>query len=257
MNNNPNFSTAADLISMHIKVTTMLIDDELRNLSNEKQQNKFMAFELGVIEYFFQTMVSSHNDKDSDAVFFNFLIHCAKALETDHYAKQSLFTMWKEMAVNGLYFEERGLGFDSVNNDTNPDGSKREGHFPTSYLMKAVGLNEDKKKPSKIKLVSKKINVQSEKLESSMQKAESRTLIKATEYARISGKELQTIIFELMTDKADGTKQGDDWYIYIAENDPLLVQLKIQKENAKINWRVIWGAGFLVMVLMKACTVMH
>ena len=42
--------------------------------------------------------------------------------------------------MNGLMHNERKLGFDSVNNQVNPDGTKNEGHFPGRYLKDAVGI---------------------------------------------------------------------------------------------------------------------
>lgn len=248
---NKNYATASELVYMHMDVASMLLGDEVQ-LFNEEQQIKYLAFQLGVIEYFHQSILASSEDLDPDSIFFNFLFACAKYGKSDMKAVEAVSKAWKDMAISGLYFKERQLGFDSVNNEENEDGSRRDGHFSGSYLMKAVSVDGKKRKPSSLKLVSKGLNAvakisTSTKPNSPIQS--DRLSISASEYARISGKERRQVVFELMTSKSDGFQKGDDWYIYIDEDDLVATQLKDEREISEkgVNW---WGVFFIALFLI-------
>lgn len=69
---------------------------------------------------------------------FNFLIFYANQKYGDN--SEAVFQLWQSLGVHGLLNEERKPGFDSVNNQVNPDGTKKEGHFPGRYLKDTVGI---------------------------------------------------------------------------------------------------------------------
>ena len=131
------FSSAAEMVHMQMMGASMLYEDQLSKMTQE-QEKRYLAFELGVIEYFDRAILSLSETENSDLRFFNFLIYYANQKYGEN--AEGVFQLWRSLAVHGLLHGERKLGFDSVNNQVNPDGTKKEGHFPGSYLKEAVGI---------------------------------------------------------------------------------------------------------------------
>lgn len=131
------FSSACELVQMQMMGASMLYEEQLSQMDKE-QEKSYLAFELGVIEYFDETFLSLAETNNSDVRFLNFLIYYANY----KYGKnaEGVFQLWKSLASHGLLQRERKLGFDSVNNQVNPDGTKKKGHFSGRYLKSAVGF---------------------------------------------------------------------------------------------------------------------
>jgi hypothetical protein len=131
------FLSASELVQMQMTGASMLYKEQLSKMTPE-QEKKYLAFELGVIEYFDRTLLRINSEEASDVNFFNFLISYAKYKYGD--SSEDVFQFWRALAIEGLLLKERELGFDSVNNHVNPDGSHRAGHYPGKYLRDAVGI---------------------------------------------------------------------------------------------------------------------
>lgn len=132
------YGSTAELARIHMKACAMLCDDQVQNL-NQGQQKLYLAFELGVLEYYHRTILTLDESKDANEVFFEFLIFYSNG----KYQKNQLqvFDFWQMLAVQSLMHEERKLGFESINNYENIDGTRRAGHAPPIYFMKALRLN--------------------------------------------------------------------------------------------------------------------
>src|SRR5690554_406900 len=131
------FSSAAEMVQIQMMGASMLYEEQLSKMDKE-QEKAYLAFELGVIEYFDRAFLSISETENSDVRFFNFLIYYANQKYGGD--SEGVFQLWKSLAVHGLMNTERELGFESVNAQVNPDGTKKEGHFPGGYLKKAVGI---------------------------------------------------------------------------------------------------------------------
>lgn len=132
------FASASKLVQMQMMMASMLCEEQLSKMTPE-QEKRYLAFELGVIEYFDRTFWRiGSDDENSDEQFFNFLDYYANQKYGD--SSESVFQLWHLLAVHGLLLKERELGYDSVNKQVNPDGSKKEGHYPGCYLQDAVGI---------------------------------------------------------------------------------------------------------------------
>lgn len=130
------FSRAAELVSMQINAASMLYEDELQQITDDQHQ-RLLAFELGVIEYVSGALLQI-DAQNPGAKYGNFLLFCANYKYGE--LSEQVFEVWTTMAAHGLNLRERELGFDSVNDQENADGTKREGHFPGGYLKEAVGI---------------------------------------------------------------------------------------------------------------------
>lgn len=122
---------------MQMMVASMLYEEQLSKM-NKEQEKAYLAFELGVIEYFDRTFLSFAETGNSDVRLFNFLIYYANQRYGEN--AEGVFQFWKSLAVHARMHNERKLGFDSVNNQVNPGGTKKAGHFPGGYLKEAVGI---------------------------------------------------------------------------------------------------------------------
>jgi hypothetical protein len=135
------FSSVAELVQVQMLFTSMLIEHELSNLT-EEQKKKYLAFELGVIEYFDQLMMRTESDNESDIRVMNFLIYYVNSKFSNHSENDLRF--WTDALINGQGFKERKLGFNSVKHHWNSDGSKRANYFPGAFLMEALGIKPNK-----------------------------------------------------------------------------------------------------------------
>lgn len=132
------FSTASELVRNHMMVTTMLYQDEILEMTFEQGQ-RYLAFELGVAEYYERAFLNLYETESMDAKFINFLIYHSHHTYVNNSEQVSRF--WQKLAGNGLMYAERKLGFDSVKCKTNPDGTQRDGAYPGRYFKEAVGIN--------------------------------------------------------------------------------------------------------------------
>lgn len=130
------FSNVSELVKMHMLGARMLFEDEIEEMSVE-QQNLYLAFELGVIEYA-ATNIMGIDPNNAGAEFANLLLHYANF--TYGAASEDVFQIWKTLTTQSTFLKERESGFDSINESHNADGSQRAGHFPGAYLKDAVGF---------------------------------------------------------------------------------------------------------------------
>ena len=63
------YGSAADFVLMHMVGCAMLCQDQLANLSQEKQK-LYLAFELGVLEYYHRARLIQDKSKDVSQIFF-------------------------------------------------------------------------------------------------------------------------------------------------------------------------------------------
>ena len=131
------YGPTTELVRMHMMGCEMLCQEQFQDLSLEKQK-LYLAFELGVLEYHHRTMLTLDKSVDANNIFFEFLIFYSNY----KYKHEQLrvFDFWRALAVESSMHEERELGFDSVNNYINSDGSRRQGHAPPVYFMKALRM---------------------------------------------------------------------------------------------------------------------
>ena len=138
-NEEKQFSSTSELIQMHMMMASILYEEQLAKLTPD-QEKCYLAFELGVIEYFDRVFFQiSSDEEDSGVMFVNFLIYYANHKYTE--SAEPVFQLWRSLSVHGLLLKERELGFDSVNNQVNPNGSRKVGHFSGRYLKDAVGFD--------------------------------------------------------------------------------------------------------------------
>lgn len=132
------YGSTAELVRIHMMGCEMLCTDQLQNLSFEKQK-LYLAFELGVIEYHHRTMLTLDESKDANNIFFEFLIFYSNIKYSNESSR--VLDFWTALAVNSLMHEERKLGFESVSNFVNDDGTRRQGHAPPVYFMNALHIS--------------------------------------------------------------------------------------------------------------------
>ena len=130
------FKSVSDLVKLHMAITTMLYRDWFQKMT-PKEEKQYLAFELGVIEHFDRTVLRVGEHTSDDRVF-NFITFYAKHTYGD--SSENVLQFWRSLAMHGLMHRERKYGFDSVNDERRPDGSRREGHFPGGYLKDAIGI---------------------------------------------------------------------------------------------------------------------
>ena len=132
------YGSSAELVRMHMVGCEMLCEEQLQDLSLEKQK-LYLAFELGVLEYHHRTMLTLDKSEDPNNIFFEFLIFYSNM----KYQSDSLpiLDFWQGLALQSLMHEERKLGFESVSNYVNSDGRRNQGHAPPIYFMKALRIS--------------------------------------------------------------------------------------------------------------------
>lgn len=132
----PQFESVYQMIEAHMSSMTAVFEESISKLSPE-QADKFLAFELGVIEFFDRRLLRMGVDDEgaADIRFFNFLIFYGKKKYGE--SSQGTFNYWHDLAMNGLLRKERELGFSSANYPSNPGAP----HFPFLYLKDAVGID--------------------------------------------------------------------------------------------------------------------
>ena len=96
-----------------------------------------MAFELGALEYY-STTVLELTEEDKSYIFTSFLDYYSdrKYKEKANIVNQ----FWLSIELSNNYLRERKLGFESLNNRMNIDGTMRSGFYPGGYLKNAIGL---------------------------------------------------------------------------------------------------------------------
>lgn len=124
-------------VHTHMDLVCSLCEEQLQGLDGE-QIRRFLAFELGVIEWHNQSMLSMKNlggedrENKGDASFFNFLTYYANKKYGDR--GESVFQIYSDLATKGGMFEERKLGYDSIAGLGGPE------HCGTNKLALAVGF---------------------------------------------------------------------------------------------------------------------
>jgi len=132
------FSTTCTQAHTCMALSRIHFEDQLAKLTTE-QAERYAAFELGILEFFDSAVLQiGLNEKDSGVRFINFMIYYAHYKDTE--LAEPVFQFWLSLVKHGLLLKERKLGFDSVNDRINPDGSRKIGHSPIRYFADAVGL---------------------------------------------------------------------------------------------------------------------
>jgi|GEM_PF-2887855 len=133
------FSSSFEQVEIHMALATMFCMEQLPKLTVEQQQ-RYLAFELGVLEYYDRVMLQEGlSEKDSGVRFINFLIYYANRKNAE--LAETVFQFWWSLFRNGGRLTERKLGFDSANDRVNVDGSRKVGHSPVQYLTDAIGFD--------------------------------------------------------------------------------------------------------------------
>ena len=117
-----------------MKTESLSYLEQIQNL-DEESSKRYLAFELGVIEFYDKTILAIDKIK-IDSIFLNFLIFYSNY----QYKGKSkpAFDFWQVELKTHLFLKERKLGFDSINNQMNEDGSRNECHFAGRYIKEAV-----------------------------------------------------------------------------------------------------------------------
>jgi hypothetical protein len=130
------FASASDAVARQVSVATMLYGDQIEGMDTD-QKARFLAFEFGVIDYFGHQLLSR-----DDTEFLNFLIFHSRRSYPEH--SELIFQYWHSLATSEAkltkQYDQVKLGFESVANQTLPDGSMKQGHYPGRYLKEAVGF---------------------------------------------------------------------------------------------------------------------
>ncbi len=128
------FEEAFELVNRQMAATASSCLDSLTNMS-VNQQGKYFAFELGVIEYFERQFINI-DIKDNDEAFCRFFNFTMYYSQRRYDSTSDLVSQYWEKIINAqTMLLERELGFNSVNN-----AALNPGHFPSKYLMQALGL---------------------------------------------------------------------------------------------------------------------
>lgn len=104
------------------------------------QQRAFLAFELGVLEYYRQAVLPEAfgSEAELEQGFFSLLVYHAG----QHYpgSAEEVITFWHSLMTGGDLVELREIGFDSMREGQSPEGGVRPGHYPGDYLRRALGI---------------------------------------------------------------------------------------------------------------------
>lgn len=132
------FATAAEAVSRHMLGCVMMSAQYLERKRKERSE-AFLAFEMGVLEYFHRAAILPACSMDQSQSFFELAIKYGnEAYEKD--ALQAL-DFWTKIAVQNLMHDKRELGFESVNRFVDENGKRRPGHAPTIFFCDALGLD--------------------------------------------------------------------------------------------------------------------
>lgn len=112
---------------------TTFYQEKLKN-SDSTLTTRYLAFELGVIEYFHRGMLQRHNGLDINQSILGIAI-CYAATKYGKHA-DSVFHAWREMLTSGAMQKERSLGFESLRCN---DGEKQQNSVP--FLGKALQID--------------------------------------------------------------------------------------------------------------------
>ena len=131
------FSDICELIMLQMAGATMLTGNRIEGMNADEQQ-RYLAFELGVIEYYLRVLeLSDQADANSAADLLDLLEAYSKTRYEENHFK--IYLAWNQMATQQLNLRERKLGYDSVRDARLPDGSPKPGHFAGLYLNRAMG----------------------------------------------------------------------------------------------------------------------
>ena len=117
----------------HVKMCTTFYQDKLKDADNTLM-TRYLAFELGVMEYFLRAMLQRHNSLDVNQSILGIAICYAAAKYGKH--ADSVFNTWREMLTGGSMQKERSFGFESLRCN---DGEERHNSVP--FLGKALQLD--------------------------------------------------------------------------------------------------------------------
>ena len=128
-----------EVMDMHMTVVQAQLAETLEpgefDRLTPEQHSRFLAFELGVIEYFAHQIVEVDMSK-GDAAFGNFVLGYANYKYSSN--SEEAFSIWWSFATEGARFRERELGFESCAKQYGQDGTARRGHYHARYLRDAL-----------------------------------------------------------------------------------------------------------------------
>ena len=126
-------------VSAYMDELVMRAAGELAALDAD-QQRQYLAFELGVLEYYRQALLPEAfgSEAELEQGFFSLLVHHAG----QHYpgSAEEVITFWHSLLTEEGLTDIREIGFDSVRDGLDADGSTRRGHYAADYLRRALGL---------------------------------------------------------------------------------------------------------------------
>lgn len=133
---NTHFDDVAMTVHTKINMMTMMYEEEFRNISPEENM-RFMAFELGVLEYnsiLYQLVKNPVDEIDRFVILLNeYAIHRYPGSEMDR------VETWIHMLQSGELIECRRQGVNSESNARDTSGKLKPGYIPVEYLQKAMG----------------------------------------------------------------------------------------------------------------------
>ena len=131
------FATAVQAASRHMLGCVMMHKQYLESKRKE-QSEAFLAFEMGVLEFFHRTMILPACSMDASQSFFELAIKFGN----EAYREDALRVLdfWTKIAVQSLMHDKRELGFESVSRFVDEDGKRRPGHAPIVFFCDAMGI---------------------------------------------------------------------------------------------------------------------
>jgi len=129
----------SSLVTSHMSELYARLGDELAALSDD-QQRLYLAFELGALEFYGQSMLRAayRSENEASQGFLTLLAHHAG----EHYPRDSeaVISFWRDLQRERGMPETRRLGFDSIADGLTDGGLPKRGHYPAEYLREALGL---------------------------------------------------------------------------------------------------------------------
>lgn len=136
--NEKRFEPSATFATVRMAMCDALFPDQVKGMDADQKQ-LYLAFELGVIEYYHRNHIMLDESNDFNQTFFEFIIYYTNKKYLND--ASTVLDFWTALAVDGKMQKQRKLGYDSVADHTNPDGTQNKYYSPLAYFTKAIGLD--------------------------------------------------------------------------------------------------------------------
>ncbi|KZY86119.1 hypothetical protein A3741_26860, partial [Oleiphilus sp. HI0069] len=115
------FESKFNLIQTYLMMAQAFNTKDIESITPE-QKMRYLAFELGLIEFFDRNHLSHLSGYDKDITYHEFIRFYSIAKYRDDADK--VFEFWNSLTVNCDMLHERKLGYDAVRDHTNSDGTQ-------------------------------------------------------------------------------------------------------------------------------------